>query len=78
MTYNTEINNLPSKVNLSAYGTPTYKAYKDRLKRWAIARLVPNQKPVVVARFRKRSDADGHLQFLQQQIPDGQFLVMFD
>jgi hypothetical protein len=75
MTYNTEINNLASEVNLSAYGTPTYQ---DRLKRWAIARLLPNQQPVIVARFRKRSDADGHLQFLQQQIPDGQFLVMFD
>ncbi|UIE37645.1 hypothetical protein [Leptodesmis sichuanensis] len=75
MTYNTEINNLPSKVNLSDCGTPTYK---DRLKRWAIVRLFPNQQPVIVARFRKRSDADGHLQFLQQQIPDGQFLVMFD
>lgn len=76
MTYNAEINSLPSEANLSADRTSA--AYGDRLKRWAIARFLPNQQPVIVARFRKRSDADGHLQFLQQQIPDGKFLVMFD
>ncbi len=75
MTYNSEINSLSLEANLSAYGP---SSYGDRLKRWAIARFLPNQQPVIVARFRKRSDADGHLQFLRQQIPDGQFLVMFD
>ncbi len=75
MTYNAEINSLSSEASLSAYGTP---AYRDRLKRWAIARFLPNQQPVIVARFRNRSDADGHLKFLQRQIPEGEFLVMFD
>ncbi len=75
MTYNSDINSLSPEASLSAYGMP---AYRDRLQRWAIARFLPHQQPVIVARFRKRSDADGHLQFLQQQIPEGKFLVMFD
>ena len=33
---------------------------------------------VVIERFRRRSDADGHLRFLQQHIPDGTFIVIFD
>ncbi|NJP12666.1 MAG: hypothetical protein HC866_27030 [Leptolyngbyaceae cyanobacterium RU_5_1] len=52
--------------------------YKDRLNRWAIARLSPHDHPVVVARFRSRSDADGHLQFLCQRLPDDKFVVIFD
>lgn len=75
MTYNAEINSLSPEANLATYGTP---AYGDRLKRWAIARFLPHQQPVIVARFRKRSDADGHLQFLRHQIPEGRFLVVFD
>ncbi|MDZ7958169.1 MAG: hypothetical protein RMY34_09745 [Aulosira sp. DedQUE10] len=30
------------------------------------------------ARFRTRSDADGHLQRLRQLIPDARFMVVFD
>jgi hypothetical protein len=75
MTYNTEINSLPPEADLPADGT---SAYGDRLKRWAIARLFPNQQPVIVARFRKRADADGHLRFLQNQMPEAQFTVVFD
>lgn len=75
MTYNAEINSLSPEASFAAYDTP---AYGDRLKRWAIARFLPNQQPVIVARFRKRSDADGHLRFLRDQIPEGKFLVVFD
>ena len=52
--------------------------YSDRLKHWTIVRLLPKMQRVVIERFRRRSDADGHLRFLQQHIPDGTFIVVFD
>jgi len=33
---------------------------------------------MIVARFRSRSDADGHFQFLRQTIPHVKFEVVFD
>ncbi|MGH1395440.1 MAG: hypothetical protein ACRAVC_15610 [Trichormus sp.] len=53
-------------------------AYKERLNPWAITRLLPDMQRVTVARFRSRSDADGHVQLLRQLIPDGIFTVVFD
>lgn len=53
-------------------------AYKERLNPWAITRLLPDMQRVTVARFRSRSDADGHVQLLRQLIPDGSFTVVFD
>jgi hypothetical protein len=53
-------------------------AYSARLNPWAIARLLPNMQRTIVARFRSRSDADGHLQCLRQLIPDASFVVVFD
>jgi len=52
--------------------------YKDRLHCWAIARLLPTQQWIIVARFRNRSDAEGHFKFLRQTIPQAQFEVVFD
>ena len=52
--------------------------YKERLYCWAIARLLPTQQWIIVARFRNRSDADGHLQLLRRIIPNVQFQVVFD
>ncbi|HEY9697276.1 MAG TPA: hypothetical protein V6D10_08440 [Trichocoleus sp.] len=52
--------------------------YRERLNHWAIVRLLPNLQNVIVARFRNRSDADGHLRFLQQHIPQAKFVVIFD
>ncbi|MEG4802257.1 MULTISPECIES: hypothetical protein [unclassified Microcoleus] len=52
--------------------------YKDRLRCWAIARLLPTQQWIIVARFRNRSDAEGHFQFLRQTIPHVKFEVVFD
>ncbi|AFY34457.1 hypothetical protein [Calothrix sp. PCC 7507] len=53
-------------------------AYKERLNPWAITRLLPDMQRVTVARFRTRSDAEGHLQRLRQLIPDASFKVVFD
>ena len=52
--------------------------YKDRLCCWALARLLPTQQWIIVARFRSRSDAEGHFKFLRQTIPHAQFEVVFD
>ncbi len=52
--------------------------YRERLHYWAIARLLPTQHWAIVARFHKRSDADGHLVLLQQMLPTVQLRVVFD
>lgn len=85
MTYNAEINPLLSGAPAPAIELeePTHpdqpaSAYKNRLKRWAIARIIPNLKPEVMARFRSRSDADGHLDSFRQRFPSDKFLVVFD
>lgn len=54
-------------------------SYRERyLDHWAIVRLLPNMQQVVVDRYCHRSDAEGHLKFLRQQIPNGEFIVIFD
>jgi hypothetical protein len=52
--------------------------YKERLKPWAVARLLPNGQWAIVGRYHSRSDADGHLQLLRQRVPNFQFQVVFD
>ncbi|MCX7592386.1 MAG: hypothetical protein N2235_01250 [Fischerella sp.] len=64
------------------YNEPTAKTqtlnYKKRLNSWVVARLLPNTQREIVARFRSRSDADGHLQLLRQRSPEANFVVAFD
>ncbi|MBD2164799.1 hypothetical protein H6G04_10325 [Calothrix membranacea FACHB-236] len=54
------------------------KGYRQRLNTWAITRIVPNTDPVIVARFRSRSDADGYLRHLRQVIPNTAFEIVVD
>ncbi|MBH8566062.1 hypothetical protein I8748_28525 [Nostoc sp. CENA67] len=54
------------------------KPYRDNLNRWLAVRLLGNMQRVVVARFRKQSEAEGYLQPIRRLIPDGKFLVVFD
>lgn len=53
-------------------------AYKQCLKPWAVARLLPQGKWVIIGRYQSRSDADGHLQLVRQRVPNLQFKVVFD
>ncbi len=53
-------------------------AYQKRLYPWAIAKLMPNMQRAIVGRFRRRSDADGHLLCLRQLMPQVKFVVVFD
>ena len=52
--------------------------YRQRITPWIVVRLLPNMQRTVTGRFQRRSDAEGHLQFLQRYIPDGEFRVIFD
>jgi len=53
-------------------------AYKDRLKPWALARQRPNLQWIIIARYKSRSDADGHLLLLRQRVPNVEVKVVFD
>ena len=53
-------------------------AYKDRLKPWAIARQCQNFQGIIIARYKSRSDADGHLLLLRQRVPNVEVKVVFD
>ncbi len=52
--------------------------YKDQLQPWCIVRLLPNLQRLVVARFRRRSDAEAHLQILQQLGSSTNYAIIFD
>jgi hypothetical protein len=51
--------------------------YKECLKPWAVARLLPNLQWAIIGRYRNRSDADGHLQLCRQRVPDIRLKVVF-
>jgi hypothetical protein len=59
-------------------GDKLIMTYKQCLKPWAVARLLPNGKWVIIGRYYSRNDADGHLQLLRQRVPNMQFKVVFD
>ncbi|MBE9042583.1 hypothetical protein IQ235_17580 [Oscillatoriales cyanobacterium LEGE 11467] len=54
------------------------KTYSNKLRPWAIARLLPNMQQEIVARFRTQSDANGHRSCLSRQIPQDRYVVFFD
>jgi hypothetical protein len=58
-------------------GDKPIMTYKDCLKPWAVARLLPNLQWAIVGRYRNRSDADGHLQLCRQRVPDIRLKVVF-
>ena len=53
-------------------------AYKDSLKLWAVARQGKNLQWVIIARYKSRSDAEGHWLLLKKRVPDIEFKVVFD
>ncbi|MBD2343626.1 MULTISPECIES: hypothetical protein [Anabaena] len=52
--------------------------YLEKLSPWCIVRLLPNMQNRIVARFRRRSDAEAHLQVLRRLIPSVSFRLIFD
>ncbi len=59
-------------------GVKFIMTYKQRLKPWAVARLLPTGKWAIIGRYHSRSDADGHLWVLRLRVPNMQFKVVFD
>ncbi|AFY33825.1 hypothetical protein [Calothrix sp. PCC 7507] len=79
MPQNTEYKSSTSVTQAISEDQPIrVNAYKKRLNAWAIARLIPDMERVIVARFRSRSDADGYLRHLRQEIPNSSFEVVVD
>jgi len=52
--------------------------YLERLNPWCIIRPVSHVQMRIVGRFRRRVDAEGHLQVLKRLMPDVPFEIMFD
>lgn len=52
--------------------------YKNRLSPWCIIRPLPNLQSRIVARCRRRSDAEAHLQVLKRLMPNVTFTIIFD
>ncbi len=52
--------------------------YKHQLAPWCIIRHQPNLKHCIVARCRRRSDAEAHLQVLRRLMPTLSFTIIFD
>lgn len=52
--------------------------YRDSLKPWAVTRQSPKLGWIIIARYKSRSDADGHLLLLHQRVPNIEFKVVFD
>jgi hypothetical protein len=52
--------------------------YKTKLFPWCITRPLPNMGQTIVARFRRRCDAEARLRILQQLIPSPPYTIMFD
>jgi hypothetical protein len=52
--------------------------YLQRLNPWCIIRPFPNMRTLIVGRFRRRVDAEGHLRILKQMMPSVSFEIVFD
>ncbi len=52
--------------------------YLERLNPWCIIRPFPDMRTLIVGRFRRRVDAEGHLRILKQMIPSVPFEIVFD
>jgi hypothetical protein len=52
--------------------------YAERLSPWCIVRHFPNMEYQIIGRFRRRSDAEAHLQALRRLIPNGTLAIIFN
>jgi hypothetical protein len=59
-------------------GVKLIMTYKDKLNPWCIIRPVSSVQMRIVGRFRRRVNAEGHLQILKQLMPNVPFEIMFD
>ncbi|MBD2462861.1 hypothetical protein H6G89_17615 [Oscillatoria sp. FACHB-1407] len=52
--------------------------YQDQLNPWVIHQLLPNLNRRIIARFRRRTEAEAYLKVVQQMRSTAQFLIAFD
>jgi hypothetical protein len=52
--------------------------YLERLSPWCIVKLLPNMQRQVIARCRRRNDAEEHLRILRPLLPGTRFAIAFD
>lgn len=52
--------------------------YFERLHPWCIIRPLPNLQRYIVARCRRRNDAESHLQLLRRLMPNIRYEIVFD
>lgn len=53
-------------------------SYQTQLFPWCIIRPQPNMRQTIVARFRRRCDAEAHLKILRQLLPTARHTIIFD
>lgn len=52
--------------------------YFDQIHPWCLMRLLPNLQNRVIARFRRRNDAEAHMRVLRQLAPAVRYEIVFD
>ncbi|MDZ8051488.1 MAG: hypothetical protein RMX63_08480 [Aulosira sp. ZfuCHP01] len=52
--------------------------YIEKLSPWCIVRHFPNMQHQMLGRFRRRSDAEAHLQVLRRLIPNVTLTIIFN
>ncbi|MBG1270872.1 hypothetical protein [Nostoc sp. WHI] len=52
--------------------------YVEKLNPWCVVRHFPNMQHHIVARFRRRSDAEAYSQALHRLIPSTTFTIIFN
>lgn len=52
--------------------------YQKKLSPWIIVRTQPDQQPITVGRYRRRTDAEGHVRALKQMIPNIELAIIFE
>lgn len=53
-------------------------SYRNALSPWCIIQHLPKMQRVVIARFRKRNDAEDHLRTLKRMNPEQAYEILFD
>jgi hypothetical protein len=52
-------------------------SYREKLYHWWIVRFLPGAQTLIVARFRRRSEAEEYLRVLRHLIPTADFKIVF-
>ena len=51
--------------------------YKERLSPWCVVRHLPQSQGQVIARFRRRTNAEDHLRAIEKIAPPAEYSIVF-